>query len=117
MYKVDVYLRVRRAVMVEGMSIREAARTFGLHRNTLRKMLAYSVSPDYRRLQQVDHNRVHTSMDKAAVLREIAESVVPSEDTLCPRRAGTGSTPAHHQRREHRRAGLPRNRGGYQRPL
>ena len=26
MYKVDVYLRVRRAVMVDGMSIREASR-------------------------------------------------------------------------------------------
>ena len=26
MYKVELYLRVRRAVMVEGMSIREAAR-------------------------------------------------------------------------------------------
>ena len=37
MYKVDVYLRVRRAVMVEGMSIRETARTFGLHRDTVRK--------------------------------------------------------------------------------
>ncbi len=31
MYKVDVYLRVCRAVMVEGMSVLEAARTFGLH--------------------------------------------------------------------------------------
>ncbi len=41
MYKVDVYLRVRRAVMVEGMNIREAARTFGLHRDTVRKMLAF----------------------------------------------------------------------------
>ena len=49
MYKVDVYLRVRRAVMVEGVSIREAARTFGLHRDTVRKMLAYSVPPGYRR--------------------------------------------------------------------
>ena len=39
MYKVDVYLRVRRAVMVEGMSIQETARTFGLHRDTVRKML------------------------------------------------------------------------------
>ena len=37
-----MYLRVRRAVMVEGMSIREAAREFGLHRDTVRKMLAYS---------------------------------------------------------------------------
>ena len=49
MYKVDVYLRVRRAVMVDGMSMREAARTFGLHRDTVRKMLAYSVAPGYRR--------------------------------------------------------------------
>ena len=45
----EVYLRVRRAVMVEGMSIREAAREFGLHRDTVRKMLAYSVPPGYRR--------------------------------------------------------------------
>ena len=49
MYTVDVYLRVRRAVMVEGMSIREASRAFGLHRDTVRKMLAYSVPPGYRR--------------------------------------------------------------------
>ena len=50
MYRVDVYLRVRRAVMmVEGISMREAARTFGLHRDTVRKMLAYSVPPEYRR--------------------------------------------------------------------
>ena len=49
MYRVDVYLRVRRAGMVDGMSMREAARTFGLHRDTVRKMLAYSVPPGYRR--------------------------------------------------------------------
>ena len=49
MLQVDVYLRVRRGVMVEGMSIREASRVFGLHRDTVRKMLAYSVPPGYRR--------------------------------------------------------------------
>ena len=49
MYRVDVYLRVRRAVMVEGRSVREASRVFGLHRDTVRKMLAYSVPPGYRR--------------------------------------------------------------------
>ena len=49
MYRVDVYLRVPRAVMVEGMSVREASRVFGLHRDTVRKMLAYSVPPGYRR--------------------------------------------------------------------
>ena len=49
MYRVEVYLRIRRAVMAEGMSVREAARVFGLHRDTVRKMLAYSVPPGYRR--------------------------------------------------------------------
>ena len=49
MLRVDMYLRVRMAVMVEGMSIREASRVFGLHRDTVRKMVAYSVPPGYRR--------------------------------------------------------------------
>ena len=40
MYQVDVYLRGRKAVMVDGMSIREASRVFGLHRDTVRKMTA-----------------------------------------------------------------------------
>ena len=41
----ELYVRVRRACMVEGMSTREAARVFGLHRDTVRKMLEYSVPP------------------------------------------------------------------------
>ena len=49
MYKVELYVRVRRACMVEGMSTREAARVFGLHRDTVRKMLQYSAPPGYRR--------------------------------------------------------------------
>ena len=36
------------ACMVDGMSIREASRVFGLHRDTMRKMLEYSVPPGYR---------------------------------------------------------------------
>ena len=49
MYPVDMYLRVRQACMVEGMSVREPSRVFGLHRDTVRKMLAYSVPSGYRR--------------------------------------------------------------------
>ena len=37
MYQVELYLRVRRACMVDGMSTREASRVFGLHRDTVRK--------------------------------------------------------------------------------
>ena len=49
MYKVEMYARVRRACMVDGMSTREAARVFGLHRDTVSKMLKYSAPPGYRR--------------------------------------------------------------------
>jgi len=50
---VEVYARVRRAVQVDGMSIRQAAREFGLARKTIRKMLAYSVPPGYERKKPV----------------------------------------------------------------
>ena len=40
MYTVDMYRRVRRAHFVEGMSIREAARVFGLHREQTRPKLS-----------------------------------------------------------------------------
>ncbi len=49
MYEVEMYLRVRRACVVEGMSVWEASRVFGLHRDTVRKMLEYSVPRGYRR--------------------------------------------------------------------
>ena len=48
MYLVELYLRVRRACMVDGMSIREASRVFGVHRETVRKMLENPVPPGYR---------------------------------------------------------------------
>src|ERR687890_1890022 len=49
MFSVELYGRVRHACHVEGLSIPEPARRFGLHRNTVRKMLAFSVPPGYRR--------------------------------------------------------------------
>ena len=49
MYVVDLYLRVRKACLVEGMSMREASRVFGVHRDTVRKMLSNPRPPGYRR--------------------------------------------------------------------
>src|SRR5215217_3493555 len=49
MFSVELYGRVRHACHVEGLSIREAARRFGIHRDTVRKMLAFAVPPGYRR--------------------------------------------------------------------
>ena len=49
----EVYARVRRAVQVDGMSERRAAREFGLGRKTVRKMLAYAAPPGYQRKKPV----------------------------------------------------------------
>ncbi len=45
----ELYGQVRRAVYVEGISRREAARRFGIDPRTVAKMLAFSVPPGYRR--------------------------------------------------------------------
>jgi len=50
---VEVYARVRRAVQVDGMSIRQAAREFGLSRKTIRKMMQFSLPPGYARKKPV----------------------------------------------------------------
>jgi transposase len=53
MFKVELYGRVRRAVLVEGRSQRAVAREFGIARKTIQKMLRYSVPPGYQRQQAV----------------------------------------------------------------
>jgi transposase len=49
MKRVELYAQVRRAVYVEGLSRREAARRYGIDPRTVAKMLAFSVPPGYRR--------------------------------------------------------------------
>ena len=51
MYSVEVYAAVRQFVFVEGRSRREAARVFGLNRETVAKICRFSVPPGYRREQ------------------------------------------------------------------
>jgi len=53
MYRVELYGRVRRAVLVEGRSQRAVARKFGISRDMVRKMLRYAVPPGYQRQQAV----------------------------------------------------------------
>ena len=47
----DLYLRVRLACHVDGLSQREAASRFGIARETVKKILRYSEPPGYRRRQ------------------------------------------------------------------
>jgi len=46
---VEVYAAVRRYVLLEGHSRREAAGVFGLSRDTIAKMCRFSVPPGYQR--------------------------------------------------------------------
>ena len=82
MYSVELYARVRHACHVEGMSIREAARAFGLHRDTVRKMLRFSIPPGYQR----SHPRARPKLDPfMGVIDHIVEG-----DWKCVRRQCQG---------------------------
>jgi transposase len=56
---VELYGQVRRAVYVEGLSRREAARRFGIDPRTVAKMLAFSVPPGYRWSRQPARPKLH----------------------------------------------------------
>jgi hypothetical protein len=49
MKRVELYGRVRHAVMIDGLSQREAARHFAIDPRTVKKMMSYSVPPGYVR--------------------------------------------------------------------
>ena len=54
MFAVESYAAVRRFVFVEGHSRREAARVFGLNRETVAKMCRFSLPPGYTRTKPVE---------------------------------------------------------------
>lgn len=60
MYGLGTYGQVRRAVMRDGMSEREASRVFGLDRGTVSKMVKFSVPPGYRGVQTYRPSRLAT---------------------------------------------------------
>ena len=49
MYRVSTYRRVRIDYERNGLSQRELSRKYGLHRDTIRKMLEFSIPPGYQR--------------------------------------------------------------------
>ena len=84
----ELYARVRRAVLVEGMSRRAAAREFGLARKTVGKMLEYSVPPGYRRQQPVRRPKLGPWRGVIDAIWKRASNGRPSRGT---RRSGSSS--------------------------
>ena len=78
MYRVELYVQVRRSVYVEGLSEREAARRFGIARETVRKMLRYRTPPGYRRSKPVRR-------PKLEAFTGIVDQIL-IDDRECPRK-------------------------------
>ena len=82
MYHVEIYQRVRRACHVEGMSIRQAAKFFGLHRKTISKFLSFSIPPGYQRLKPI-------YSPKLGEFTGIIDAIL-ADDKLRPKKHGSG---------------------------
>jgi hypothetical protein len=82
MKTVELYARVRRAVLVEEMSRRAEAREFGLARKTVGKMLEYSAPPGYQRQKPVKRPKLsstdHTAKESSAGY-QLADRLVQAE--------------------------------------
>jgi len=63
-FTVDLYLKVRRAHFEEGLSGRQIARDFGVSRDSVAKMLAYSEPPGYRRTAPIKRPKLDPYTDQ-----------------------------------------------------
>jgi transposase len=76
MFVVEVYAAVRHFVFVEGNSRREAARVFGLSRETVLKMCRFSLPPGYVRVKPVAKPKLGALLPVIDAILE-ADRVVP----------------------------------------
>ena len=60
----DLYLKVRRAHFQDGLSGRQIARDFGVSRDSVSKMLAYSEPPGYRRTAAIKRPKLDAYADQ-----------------------------------------------------
>jgi transposase len=95
---VELYGRVRHACHVEGLSQREAARRFGIHRNTVRKMLAFAVPPGYRRA-------VPAPRPKLGAVTAIIDQILAADRSAPPKQRHTAKRIFERLRAEHGYAG------------
>jgi transposase len=94
MFSVELYGRVRHACRIDGMSQREAARHFGLHRNTVRKMLAFSVPRGYRRSKPAPR-------PKLDAVTAIIDRILETDRTAPPKQRHTAKRIYERLRAEH----------------
>ena len=82
MYAVEDYAAVRQFVFVEGKSRREAARVFGLHRETVSKICRFSVPPGYVRQKPPEK-------PKLGPVTPVIEAILAADVTAPPKQRHT----------------------------
>lgn len=90
----ELYVKVRRAVIVEGKREREVARFYGIHRQSVKKMGAYAVPPGYRRPKSA-------VSPKLAPFVSIIEAILDADRTVHRRQRHTATRILEHLRGEH----------------
>jgi transposase len=78
MFAVEVYAAVRHFVFIEGNSRREAARVFGLSRETVSKMCRFSLPPGYTRTKPVKKPKLGTLLPVIDAILE-ADRTAPAK--------------------------------------
>src|SRR6476660_3662047 len=98
MFAVEIYAAVRRFVFVEGKSRREAARVFGLSRDTISKMCRYSAPPGYVRSKAPER-------PKLGPLVPVIDAILEADKTAPPKQRHTAKRIFDRLRLEHGYAG------------
>jgi transposase len=94
MFSVETYAAVRRFVFVEGKSRREAARVFGLSRETIAKMCRYSAPPGYVRSKEPER-------PKLGPLVPVIEAILEADKAAPPKQRHTAERIFERLRIEH----------------
>src|SRR5215210_3274209 len=98
MFAVEVYAAVRRFVFVEGHSRREAARVFGLSRETVLKMCRFSLPPGYTRTLPI-------SKPKLGALLPVIDAILEADRSAPAKQRHTAKRIFERLRDEHGFAG------------
>ncbi|BCA57504.1 IS21 family transposase [Sphingomonas sp. HMP6] len=98
MFAVESYAAVRRFVFVEGHSRREAARVFGLNRETVAKMCRFSLPPGYTRKEPA-------AKPKLGPLLPVIDAILEADQTAPVKQRHTAKRIFERLRDEHGFAG------------
>jgi transposase len=94
MFAVETYAAVRRFIFIEGKSRRDAARFFGLSRDTIAKMCRYSAPPGYVRSKAPEK-------PKLGPLVPVIDAILESDKTAPPKQRHTAKRIFERLRIEH----------------